>query len=60
MDERNSSAGEEHYATVDTVHNENTATRVFSGDSARLSKKYTVAIGTTSMPPASPIVPVRA
>jgi len=59
MDERHSSAGEEHNGTVDTVHNDNTTTRVFSGDSARLSKKYEVAIGTTSMPPASPVVRER-
>lgn len=59
-DERHSSAGEEPYATIDTAPNEGTATRVFSGDSERLSKKYEVAIGTTSIAPSSPAGPMRA
>ena len=59
-DERHSSAGEEPYATVDTAPNDNTTTRVFSGDSERLSKKYEVAIGTTSIAPSSPGAPTRA
>ena len=63
VDGRHSSAGEDAYATnatIDTVPNENTATRVFSGDSERLSKKYEVAIGTTSIAPSSPGGPIRA